>query len=347
VSIPTSEQTQTRIVLNNVLRVGYDVHLCPFPGSLCAVLEYLGQPQPYDYIMGVTGAPFRRLWNRDDGGNIDLSYLGDKPFQSAFDALGYEWKKVPAEKDAMLAAIHESLARGVPPISFGIIGPPEAGVVTGYDPQTGAVMGWSYFQGDYGHDRNSYYEKRDWFETMDKNAGKGLIVIGAHTGNIPAPQQVLKSALEWAIDLACTPRREGIPGHVSGLAAYEGWAADLEVDADYPADNTQIMQNRSMVHGDACVMLEERAVAASFLRRMKEFAPPAAAQHLEAAAKLYEEARDVMWKLWTTQDYGMFGMAKPLGDPATRREIAQYVRVAGEKEGQAVAHLQQALAVLK
>ena len=38
----------------------------------------------------------------------------------------------------MIAAIQESLARKVPPISFGILGPPEAGGVTGYD-QGGAA----------------------------------------------------------------------------------------------------------------------------------------------------------------------------------------------------------------
>jgi hypothetical protein len=73
-----------------VPRIGFDVHMCPFPGSLHACLEYLGDPCDYDYLMGVTGAAFRRLWNRDDGGNVDLSYLGDEPFRRAFEALGHE-----------------------------------------------------------------------------------------------------------------------------------------------------------------------------------------------------------------------------------------------------------------
>src|SRR5689334_15475790 len=98
--------------------------------------------------MGITGAPFRRLWNPDDGGNVGLLYFRDPAFRLAFDALGYEWRSVPADKAAMIAAIQESLARKVPPISFGILGPPEAGIVTGYD-QGGVVLyGWSYFQPD-------------------------------------------------------------------------------------------------------------------------------------------------------------------------------------------------------
>jgi len=72
----------SRQVLENIPRVGFNIHLCPFPGSLYAYLKYVGEPGDYDYIMGTTGAAFRRLWNRDDGGNIDLSYLGETPFKS-------------------------------------------------------------------------------------------------------------------------------------------------------------------------------------------------------------------------------------------------------------------------
>jgi hypothetical protein len=74
------ENSSQNKVLDGVPRIGFDVHMCPFPGSLYACLEYLGDPCDYDYLMGVTGAAFRRFWNRDDGGNIDLSYLGDEPF---------------------------------------------------------------------------------------------------------------------------------------------------------------------------------------------------------------------------------------------------------------------------
>ncbi|MBX3000724.1 MAG: hypothetical protein KF893_19540 [Caldilineaceae bacterium] len=87
--------------------MGYDVHLCPFPGSLYACLIYLGDPVDYDYLMSVAGAPFRRLWNRDDGGNIDLSYLGDDPFHRVFDALGYASRQAAAA--AMLRKARSSM----------------------------------------------------------------------------------------------------------------------------------------------------------------------------------------------------------------------------------------------
>ena len=72
-----SDNIGRKAVLEGVPRIGYDVHMCPFPGSLYACLAYLGASPDYDYLMGVTGAAFRRFWSRDDGGNVDLFYLGD------------------------------------------------------------------------------------------------------------------------------------------------------------------------------------------------------------------------------------------------------------------------------
>ena len=141
----TSKAPSSQKVLDGVPRVGFDVHMCPFPGSLYACLAYLGDPCDYDYLMGITGAAFRRFWNRDDGGNVDLSYLGQEPFRRAFEALGYGWHMIRAEKDALFEAVVESIDRGVPVISFGILGPPEAGIVIGFDRDGQVLHGWSYF----------------------------------------------------------------------------------------------------------------------------------------------------------------------------------------------------------
>ena len=341
-SAPNPKPYPSRLVLDGVPRVGYSIHLCPFPGSLYAILEYMGERRDYDYLMGVTGAPFRRLWNRDDGGNIDLSYFYDTPFRLVFDALGYEWRMAPADKEAMLAAIKESLSRGIPALSFGIIGPPEAGIVTGYD-QDGAVLyGWNYFQPD----GNQYYEKGDWFEALEKNEVKGLIVIGNKKPTTPSQHDVLVASLEWAIDLECTSSRPEIPNHVSGLSAYDAWADGLEVDADYPPDHPDVMEWRAMVYSDQCVMVEERREAARFLRRMKAVAPPAA-EHLEDAAVLYDDVANLVGKHWPWSDFTNQGAVKPLADPTTRRELAGHIRAAKDKESRAVVCLQKALAAGK
>jgi RNA polymerase sigma factor (sigma-70 family) len=115
-----------RHVLNGVPRIGYDVRFCPFPGSVESIMSYLKEPVDYDYIMGVTGACFRRTYNRDDGGNVDLMYFAPEPQQRIFDALGYEFRTVSwRDKGAMIAAIRQSIDAGRPAIACGIIGPPD------------------------------------------------------------------------------------------------------------------------------------------------------------------------------------------------------------------------------
>ena len=335
------------IILENVPRLGFEVneHLCPFPGSLYAYLQYTGAPQDYDYLMGITGAAFYRFWNRDDGGNIDLSNLGDEPFRRIFDALGYAWHKVPAEKEAMIQAIKASLAQGRPAISFGIVGPPEAGLVTGYAEDGAVVYGWSYFQEPSEH----YYEKRDWFETMDKNGDKGLIIVGDKLPTHPAPRDVLIRSLEWAITLERTAHWPTCPDHAAGLAAFDAWADALEVDADYPADNAEVLETRVMVHGDQSTILYERCSAARYLRKMAEVAPETAAP-LTAAAALYDAASEPgAAKLWP---WGYLDPSDPkaqqgIANPATRREMAGLIRASRAKEAEAVEHLEAALAILR
>lgn len=345
-------QPTARTVLEGVPRIGYDVHLCPFPGSLYAYLQFTGDPTDYDYLMGVTGAAFRRMFNRDDGGNIDLSYFLEQPYQRAFQALGYRWHFVPAEKAAMIAAIRASIDRGKPVISFGIIGPPEAGLVTGYADEGEVLFGWNYFQEgqdgwtDAPKDRSAYYEKRGWFESMDSLPWQGLIVIDERLPERPSQRATLARTLEWAIELARTRRWPQWPDHVAGLAAYDAWADALEIDADYPPEDDKIMGVRCMVYGDQCTMLEERKAAARFLRQIVTAAPESAGA-LEAAAAAYQAAGEFVSKLWPWGFTGPMDARAGLADPRTRRELAGHVRAAKAKEVEGVAHLEVALSTIR
>ncbi len=341
--ITSSKTYPERQILAGVPRIGFDIHLCPFLGALDAYLKYVGDPQDYDYLMGISGAAFRRLWNRDDGGNIDLAHLGDEPFRRVFDALGYAWRQVPAEKETMIQAIKASLAQGRPAITFGIIGPPEAGLVAGYAEDGAVLYGWSYFQDQ----RERYYEQRDWFETMSMNKDrKSLILVGDRLLARPAAYEVLAASLRWALDLAHTARRPNLPEHLSGLAAYDAWADALEVDADYPVNNDGMMGARIMIHGDQYVMIEERHEAARFLRRMKRVAPQVAADHLEAAATLYDQIGDSVTLLWPWPIDPSAGAIQALADARTRRALARHVRAARDLEAEAIDHLERALANL-
>ena len=339
-----AENLTPRAVIEDVPRIGYDVHLCPFPGSLLAVMQFLGEPVDYDYIMGVTGAAFRRIWNRDDGGNVDLMYLEPEPHQRAFAALGYEFSTVPRkDKAAMVAAIKASVAEGRPVLGCVLIQPPEYGIVTGYDQDGETLIGWSYFQ-DYS--KPGYCEVPGWFEKMEGGPDVGLILVGEKREERLTEREVLIGCLEWAIDLARTAKRPNLPDHVCGLAAHDAWGDGLEVDADYPLDDAKALETRAMVHCDQCVMLHERGSAAKFLRQMA-MAVPEAAERLSAAAVLYEEAAACGAGLWRWGHWADATTQQEFAQADSRHKMAGLVRQAREREALAVAELEQALADLR
>jgi hypothetical protein len=341
----TPATTMAGKVLEGVPHIGFHTHLCPFPGSLYAYLQFTGNPTDYDYLMGTSGASFRRLFNRDDGGNVDLSHLLERPYQQVFRALGYRWHFEPMQKEGMIAAIRKCIDRGVPVISFGIIGPPEAGLVTGYAEDGEVLYGWSYFQ----EDGERYYEKRAWFEAMESMLGHawhGLLVIDERLPLRPSERATLADSLRWAIELERTQRWPNLPDHVGGLAAYDAWAAALEVDADYPPNDDKVMSTRCMIYGDQVTMLEERKSAARYLRQMSAVAPESAAA-LNAAADAYQAAGEHVALLWpwgyASNDESRVG----LENPVTRRELAKLVRSAGAKEADGVKQLEVALAEMR
>lgn len=340
-----SGDPDVRLVLEGVPKIGYNVRLCPFPGAVESVMKYLGEPVPYEYLMGVTGAAFRRVWNRDDGGNVDLMYFHPEPHRRLFEALGFTYRAVPhTDRDVMLNAVKASIAASVPVIAFGIIGPPEAGLVTGYDQGGDMLLGHSYFDfANYGTTR--YYEQQDWFNQMHQGS-IGMIVLGERNPR-PEPRDVLVSSLEWAVDLARRSQRPHISDHTCGLAAYQGWANGLEVDADYPRDGGEMLRTRAMVYIDQLDMLCERAHAAAFLRSMVETAPEVA-DDLRGAADLYAEVGSVSGlRPWSCNDFNSEEVQQGLCGGTFRRDAARRVREAAKTETRAVEHLEKAVAALR
>lgn len=346
-----------RVVLDGVPRIGFHIRHCPFPGSVEAVLKYLGESPDYDWLMGVSGACFRRAFHCDDGGNVDLMYFSPRPQTHLFDALGYDFRAVYwDDKATMIAAIRQSISAGRPVIAFGIIGPPEVGIVAGHNKGGEALLGYSYFQDS--KKFPGYYELAGWYEQVrnrpsspdDPDLGPhgevpALIVLGGRKEK-PSERQVLIAALQWAIDLQRTERRPNLPNHVCGIAAYEAWARAMEIDAAYPKEDAKVLRTRVMVHGDQCVMVVERGNASRFLRKMAVGATEAA-DELNAAARLYDEigACHGLWP-WGEHHYESEQVQQGLADPATRKSLAKVVRQYRDAETKAVEHLERALAKL-
>jgi hypothetical protein len=132
--------------------------------------------------------------------------------------------------------------------------------------------------------------------------------------------------------------RPGLPNHASGLAAYDAWADGLEVGADFPLDDAKVLETRAMVHCDQCVMLHDRLSAAGFLRQMA-MAVPEVADHLDAAAILYEEAAGFGGRLWRWGQWTDATTQQESAQADSRHRMAVSIRAARDKEAEAAAQL--------
>ena len=362
-----------RRVIEGVPRIGYQaqgskVELCPFPSALKACLESIGQSIAYEELMAASGAAFRLVWSPRcwDGGNVDLMVMASdplEPYRRAAEATGrvvealgnsdaphaalpgHRLFSAYASPDVLRRRIVESIRdRGRPVIALGVVGPPEAAIVTGYDDEGAVLMGWSYFQdmpalaGDVGFEPSGYFRQRVWWPRTP-----GVFLIGEPCDRLPGSERD-RRVLEWALAVARTPN---VHGRASGLAAYEAWASDLGRDDDFPEDDTATLLQRLEVHDDAMMTVAEgRWYASVYLSQMARRAP-FMAEHLLAAASCHAAEHRLMWEGWAL--VGGIGrgsaQASALAAHDVRDGLARVVRAAQAKDREAADHVERALAV--
>jgi hypothetical protein len=368
-----------RVVLEGVRRIafetepGRDAETVPFPACLSACLEYLGegcglreitwqgstwqQNLTYLHLMGTTGAAFRLSWRPGwHLDNTEIMHMSDKPsapFERGFEAVGRAYEVlVPPEGQGREAywrmRIAESIRdQGRPVLGFGVVGPPECCILTGYDEGGEVLIGWSFFQhipefnAGVGFEPSGYFRKRDWFkETYSP------IVIGEKCERPPLAE-IYRKALHWALKVVRTPltTRYGGERH-NGLAAYAAWADHLSHDDDFPAGDLPVLIERHMVHQDAVgTVAEGRWYAANFLQQIADH-EPAMEEYLSAAAACYEAEHDLMWGVWNLMGGLGFGPehARKLAQPAVRRQIISLILEARDRDAEAAEQIERALA---
>lgn len=199
-----------------------------FPICIKAVSEYLGDDVSYACIMAATGAAFRLVWNQRewDLSNIDIYHTlresneiygyGAKALEREFSFLG---RDTDTSKDEFIEYIKSNLAKGLPVIALGIIGPPEPCIIAGYDTDQDAVIGWNFFQ----HDpefasavstmENGYFLCTSWWENTDTQA---VMCIGSPSNHPYSNKEILKMAAA-----IMEPRQES--SYAKGLQAYDAW----------------------------------------------------------------------------------------------------------------------------
>jgi AraC-like DNA-binding protein len=297
----TVEKCEDSCILYGVPRVRYCREECtPFPSVLKACLNYMGQKIGYSHLMAVSGAAFRLRWNSTgwDGGNVDIAVIYANPneaYERSFQAAGRDYQILERGPDGTKAdfirLIKSELDMGRPVIATGIIGPPEACIITGYRDGGRTLLGWNFFQENPEFakstqtDPSGYFICKNWWENPDTTA---LMAIGE-------TKRVGTSIEDILVNAIAIMSRERVGEYAGGPAAFDAWAGALAAESQFPRDAVlPLLFERLMCQLDAMDMIREgRSYAACFMEWVAGQDESLKDTCLEAAAWFKKEANVV------------------------------------------------------
>ena len=355
-----------RRVLEGVPKVAFaPIHdgkweFTPYPSCLKSVLGFLGHPIPYHSLLGSSGAAFRLMWHTQkwEPGAVDIVFMDPDPtapMRRALDFAGCDYEMLfnstvkwdeltPDAVRACLSPVFEdceeafrerivaSIDAGKPLISFGVVGPPEASIIAGYDGEF--LIGWSMFQehldpahdisedsdeGPHGYEESGYFRRRDWFRRLH-----GIILL--------KEQHAVYLEEEYRKALKLIPgivTNEKVGEFYNGQRAYREYIDKILDDSEFEGVADEGLGLRKIVHYDAMTMIAEREGGALFVRDMARHpAFEQARADLQAASDAFLSANQEMhgwWKvvgeIWSDEA----AQVKATADPGVRRAFAPYI----------------------
>ncbi len=333
-------------VLYGVPRVGYGTYggCTPYPICLKACANYLGDELAYEEIMVKSAAAFRLTWDTTcwNPGNVDVCFAFDdyaSSFATGLHALGRSFRMLmrtpDATKEQFMAFIREEIGAGRPVIALGVIGPPEACIVTGYRDEGQTLLGWNFFQdnpefrGSACIDESGYFSTQAWWENRNTHA---LFAIGECTGE-------RMSLADIAGHAACVLSGRQHKQYAKGILAYDYWHRAMGSDAEFPAGAViSLLAERLMVHGDATDCLSDgRSNAGRYFARLAEEGGADADTCASLAGLFCQNGRCIMgmFHLLGGWERGEEQMRR-LAQPAVRREICALIEEAKAADAQAL-----------
>jgi hypothetical protein len=327
-------------------------------------MKFLGEPEPYRYrlFLGASRMAFGALWHptKWDSGFDNVWLLAEDPLEPvrrALEAAGYEYELVgnrdvgPKETwfprgafpqalsaDELRGRVCAEIQAGRPAIAFGLMS--GAAVVAGYQDGGQTLVGWSMFDEKNPPERDplGYLLYRNWPELTE------AVLFLREKRERPSLEDTLRQALLWAAQGYRTPK---IGEYACGEAVYDLWAARLEDDALWSAEDPPALGKAGDAHFLATLTVAEgRAFGAEMPERLAELRPEAAPD-LHVAEGSYYLMHDLVWRLWQTAE-GTVGPDFPgrLSDAGVRRELARLVRLERDLDANAATHLERALLAL-
>ena len=239
----------TRKILSGTAPLRFaDGHDCTFAYALAVATK-----NEYDWVMGCSGAAFVTRIDTERWDPIAASPHDPATFARGARAVGVRLDPVaPPYDDEMrelvLARVVESIDAGTPPLVRGLGGPPEIGLLIGYDTDGPTFFARTFF--DHGKEPT----RVGWEAFVDEDHGTPLFLDPA-----PAPDRIDATAAGIDAALELGPATD---------AALETWIAALRDDARW----TDAAHAGAAAFGDHAMrglLADTRRAAARFLRRLR------------------------------------------------------------------------------
>jgi len=238
--------------------------------------------------------------------------------------------------------VRASIDAGLPVIAFGIIGPPEACLIAGYDTADNAVIGWTFFPDQAGPlEPNGMFRKSDWA----KDAWK-LVFLG---DRVEPTLSDADAVVNGAAALRQTECMEDIgSGYHIGDAAFSAWRAFVETPIDDEAACRERHELHNLIVG---TLAEARCFTGGYLLRVAESLEQDPAHNrqyvigLKQAAALFRAEHDLMWDVWNVLGgNGNPDAWKEFKDPEKRARISAILADAQRLDRLALRYLDRAIA---
>jgi hypothetical protein len=290
-----------------------------------------------------------------NGGNVDISHTyndAETLYRYGITALGRGFKMLWREgngmsqpgtgtKDDFKAFVKEQIDGGKPLISLGPVGPPEAGIITGYRDGGDTWLGWSLFQWDEKtFIDEGYFFTDKWWEASDFF---GVMALG----DITAPRIGVKQIVQNAVS-ALEGRQDG--KCAKGIAAYEPWKKALlnasECDFTIMPDWGQSLI--MMCQGDATdCLIDGRKNAHLFFKKLSTENP-----NQQLYSKIAEQFGNIA-TIIHAKIYNVLGgyergaeQEKALTNLEIRRQISEYIDEMKASDEKAFALMNELLTVI-
>lgn len=331
-------------ILYGVPKAGFGEYggLTPYPICLRSTAAYLGEDIDYSFIMAASGAAFRFAWNSADWdlSNVDIFHTfteSNDVYGLTARALGREFSFLGRESDTskeeFISFIKTHIDEGYPCIALGIIGPPEACIITGYRKNGEELLGWNFFQadpefgGNVSLDESGYFICDSWWENADTQA---VMCVGAVNGQRFSSEEIIANGIK-----ALSGRIDS--GYYKGVSGYDAWIAALANEKSFaPGDNYSFSFEKMLCHIDAMNCLEDgRSNAAAYFRSLADSDTVRSEAYLRISEAFAECSRAIA-EMRSLCGCDMDENLKNMADPTIRKQVIKLCERAKEADTEAL-----------